>query len=88
MRLRANTWLAEMNEAAVGLAGEGWRKQEMLQVGWRMLSQLRDGHSVTRFGRVTPHDSVLEDFWRLHKKREVPSERITMKPLWNSPSWS
>ena len=65
MRLRADTWLAEMNEAAVGLAVEGRRKDETFQVCWRMLFQLREGHSVTRLGRVTPHDSVLEDFWRL-----------------------
>ena len=88
LEVGADTWLAEMNEAAVGLAVEGQRKEETFQVGWRMLSQLSDGHSMTRLGRVTHHDLVREDFWRLPEKRAVPSERIMMKPLWNSPSWS
>ena len=81
LRLRAETWLAEIYDAAVGSTAEGRREEETFQVGWRMLLQLREGHSVTMLGRVTPHDSVLEDFWRLHEKRAVPSERIMMKPL-------
>ena len=88
MRLRAETWLAEIDDAAVGSMVEGRRKEETFQVGWRMLSQLRDGYSVTRLGRAIPHDSVLEEFWRLHEKQAVPSARIMMNPLWNSPSWS
>ena len=86
--LCAESWLAEMDDTAVGSAVEGRRKEEIFQVGWRMLSQLRDGHSVTRLGRAIPHDSVLDDFWRLHEKRAVPSARIMMNPLWNSLSWS
>ena len=54
LRLRANVWLSEMNKAAVVLAVEGQRNKEIFQVGWRMLSQLRDGHSAKRLCRVTP----------------------------------
>ena len=43
LRLCANTWIAEMNEAAVGLAVEARRKKETFQVGWRMLLQLMEG---------------------------------------------
>ena len=68
MRLRADTWLAEIDDAAFGLTVEGQRKEETFQVGWRTLSQLRDGHYGRRLGRFTPHDSVLEDFWRLQKE--------------------
>ena len=86
LRLHADTWLVEMNKALAGLVVEGWRNKETFQVGWRMWSQLRDGHSVTRLGRVTPHDLVLADFWRLQEKRAVLSAKIIIKPLWNSPS--
>ena len=61
-RLRADTWLAEMNDAFGGTAVDGRRKEETFQVGWKIWSQLRDGHSAIRFGRATPQDSVLEDF--------------------------
>ena len=77
MRLRAETWLAEIDDAAVGSTVKGRRKEETFQVGWRMLSQLRDGHSVTRLGKATLHvgfvpggavDEVLveglEEGWR------------------------
>ena len=66
-RLCADTWLAEMNDAFGGTAVDGRRKEEIFQVGWRIWSQLRDGHSATRFGRATPQDSVVEDFWRLQE---------------------
>ena len=60
---------------------DGRRKEETFQVGWRIWSQLRDGHSATRFGRATPQDSVLEDVWRLQENQAVPSAVIWMKPL-------
>ena len=62
LRLRADTWLSEIDDAAGRSTVEGRRKEETFQMGWRMLLQLRDGHSVTRLGRVTAHDLVLEDF--------------------------
>ena len=68
-----------MNDAFGGTVVDGRRKEETFQVGWRIWSQLRDGHSATRFGRATPQDSVLEDFWRLQENRAVPSAVIWMR---------
>ena len=61
LRLRADTWLAEMGAEADAAVVDERIKEDGFQVGWMMLSTLMLGHSVTRLGRVTPQDSSLED---------------------------
>ena len=81
LRLRAETWLAEMKvEADAALVGDR-RKEETLQVGWIMFSQDRLGHYVTRFGISNPHNSALEERWRRQEKRAALSRPIMIKPL-------
>ena len=72
MRLRAETWIAQMNvEAEDTSLVEGQMKEEMAQEGWMMLSQEMVGHLVMRFGRATPQDltrrtsdSGMRSVWR------------------------
>ena len=64
LRLRAETWLAEMKVEADAALVDGCRKEDTFQVGWMMLLQDRLGHYVTSFGVFTPHYSVLEELWR------------------------
>ena len=61
--MRADTWIAEMKVEADAELVDVRRKEETLQVGWMMFSKDRLGHSVTRFGISTPHNSALEDRW-------------------------
>ena len=62
--MRAETYLAEMNVEADSALVDGQIKEETFRVGWIMFLQDRLGHSITRFGISTPHDSALEDRWR------------------------
>ena len=81
LRLWDKTWLAKMKVEADAALVDGCTKEDMFQVGWMMLSQDWLGHSMTRFGIFTPHDSSLEDLWRQQEKRAAPSRPIMMKPL-------
>ena len=81
MGLQEEMWLAEMKVEADAALVDGHRKEEMFQVDCIMLLQDRLGHSVTRFGIVTNHDSYLEDLWRRQEKRAAPSRPIMMKTL-------
>ena len=81
LRLWAETWLVEMKVEADAALMDGHRKEEKFQVVWMMFSQDRLGHSVTRFGIFTPHDSAFEYCWRRQEKRAAPSRPIMMKTL-------
>ena len=54
LALRMETWLAEIKVETDAALVDGRRKDDTFQVGWMMLSQDRLGHSVIRFGIVTP----------------------------------
>ena len=56
LRLRAETWIADMKVEVYAMLVDSQRKEDTFQVGWVMLSQDRLGHSVTRFEIVSPHD--------------------------------
>ena len=81
LRLRAETWLADMKVEADAALMDGQRKEETFQVGWMMLSQDRLDHYVTSLGVVTPHDSALGDLRRRQEKRAEPSRPIMIKRL-------
>ena len=61
LRLHAETWLTEMKVEADAVLVDSRIKEETFQVGWMMFLQDRLGHSVTIFGRSSPHDLALED---------------------------
>ena len=81
LRLRVETWIADMKVEVYAMLVDSQRKEDTFQVGWMMVLQDRLGHSVIRFGIVTPHDSALEDRWRRQEKLAAPSLPIMMKSL-------